>query len=66
MFSFYASCGLSAHLPLSATDTDPDDERAPSLRVAMETIVDPECCCAASTLHVETIVSEETEADEES
>lgn len=65
MFSFYASCGLSAHLPLSATDTDPDDERTPSLKVVMETIVDPECCCAASTLHVEAM-HEESEADEES
>ena len=66
MFSFYASCGLSAYLPLSATDTDPDDERTPSLKVVMETIVDPECCCAASTLHVEAIESEEGEAGEES
>jgi hypothetical protein len=44
MLSISASYGFALHLPLSATDSSPDDEPEFSLSAVMETL-EMRCCC---------------------
>lgn len=53
MLTISASYGFALHLPLSATDSNPDDESEPSLSAVMEKLELRCCCYCNGGMHVD-------------